>query len=135
MQNKIHFFKSLMQQVSLISIYIISASPLQAQENINFNRIKTPIREFSSLSEEPLQWSMQRTNNSATTKNEIVWSTNTIKYKDAKVSDNSRTNHSLKWKILPDSDNEVNSNILLDTNPSIDIEALIPASSIQNDYN
>ena len=124
--NKLFLLKYLIKQFSLFTIYIISASPLEAQENINFTGVKEPIRELNSLSEEPLQWSMQRTITSATT-TKIVWSAPIFSNND---TDNSVNYHSLKWKFLPYSEIEVNSNILLDIPPSIDVEALIPASSI-----
>ena len=124
--NKLHFLKYLIRQISLITIYIISASPLEAQENINFTGIKKPVREINSLREEPLQWSMQRKNKSSIT-TKIVWSAPIFSDKD---TDDSGKYRGLKWKILPYSEIELNNNILLDITPSIDVEALIPASSI-----
>ena len=124
--NKVYFLKYLIQQVTFLTIYIISASPLEAQENINFIGIKKPVREINSLREEPLQWSMQRKNKSSIT-TKIVWSAPSFSDKD---KDDSGKYSGLKWKILPYSEIELNNNILLDITPSIDVEALIPASSI-----
>ena len=107
--NKVNFLKYLIQQVTFFTIYIISASPLEAQENINFIGIKKPVREFNSLREEPLQWSMQRKNKSSIT-TKIVWSAPIFSDKD---TDDSEKYHRLKWKILPYSEIELNNNMRL----------------------
>ena len=130
MMHKVHIFKFLMSKFFLMTIFIISANELMAQENINFTLIKRPSKEKDSFGEEPLRWSVKRINNSNSTNNNIFWSTNFSNGQpDEKHS--SRNDFELQWEILPDSENEFNSSILLDINPSINLEVLIPTSKIQ----
>ena len=121
--------KCFLRQVSLISLNLVCVSPLQAQGKIDFIRIQKPSREVSSISEEPLKWTtMLKTNKSEATKHKIIWSTNIISSKDG---GNVSMPHKLKWEVLPYSEKKIDINILLNTEPSVDIELLIPKASNQ----